>query len=130
MKELTTSLAAGESWLRRWLLQPQPRPEPSRARASYREIRIALPPDGGVFEAVLEDVGRSRAPARGDRRVPPGAGGQSPFASRSPTAKLDLTPGGRYSVRASRCARAAGCCSPPDYAIKPSASKGGAQPTN
>jgi putative lipoprotein len=66
--------------------------------AAYRE-RIALPPDA-VFEAVLIDVAIADAPARvlGRARLQPA--GQSPFRFSIPYRDSDLTPAGRFAVRA------------------------------
>ncbi|MFM7266401.1 MAG: META domain-containing protein [Cyanobium sp.] len=66
--------------------------------ASYRE-RIALPPDA-VFEAVLIDAAIADAPARelGRARLQPA--GQPPFRFTIPYRDADLSPRGRYSVRA------------------------------
>ena len=66
--------------------------------AAYRE-RIALPPDA-VFEAVLIDVAIADAPARvlGRARLQPA--GQSPFRFSIPYRDSDVTPAGRYTVRA------------------------------
>ncbi|MGB7563577.1 MAG: META domain-containing protein [Prochlorococcaceae cyanobacterium] len=66
--------------------------------ATFRE-RIALPPDA-VFEVVIEDVGRADAPARaiGRQRITPA--GQPPFRFLISFRESDLTPRGRYTVRA------------------------------
>jgi len=66
--------------------------------AAYRE-RIALPPDA-VFEAVLIDAAIADAPARelGRMRLQPA--GQPPFRFSIPYRDRDVTPAGRYSVRA------------------------------
>jgi putative lipoprotein len=66
--------------------------------AAYRE-RIALPPDA-VFEAVLIDVAIADAPARvlGRARLQPA--GQSPFRFSIPYRDSDVTPAGRFAVRA------------------------------
>lgn len=66
--------------------------------ATIRE-RIALPPDA-VFEAVLIDIARADAPARelGRMRLQPA--GQSPFRFSISYREGDITPRGRYSVRA------------------------------
>jgi putative lipoprotein len=66
--------------------------------AAYREP-IALPPDA-VFEAVLIDVAIADAPARvlGHARLKPA--GQSPFRFSIPYRDGDVTPAGRYTVRA------------------------------
>ena len=66
--------------------------------AAFRE-RIALPPDA-VFEAVLIDVAIADAPARvlGRARLQPA--GQSPFRFSIPYRDSDLTPAGRFAVRA------------------------------
>ena len=66
--------------------------------AAYRE-RIALPPDA-VFEAVLIDTAIADAPARELGRVRLKPAGQSPFRFRIPYRDGDVTPVGRYSVRA------------------------------
>lgn len=66
--------------------------------ASYRE-RIALPPDA-VFEAVLIDAAIADAPARELGRVRLQPAGQSPFRFSIPYRDSDVTPGGRYTVRA------------------------------
>jgi copper homeostasis protein (lipoprotein) len=66
--------------------------------ASYRE-RIALPPEA-VFEAVLLDIAIADAPARelGRMRLEPA--GQPPFLFTIPYRASDLSPRGRYAVRA------------------------------
>jgi len=66
--------------------------------AGYREP-IALPPDA-VFEAVLIDTAIADAPARELGRVRLQPAGQSPFHFRIPYRDGDVTPVGRYSVRA------------------------------
>ncbi len=66
--------------------------------ASYRQ-RIALPPDA-VFEAVLIDAAIADAPARELGRVRLQPAGQSPFRFSIPYRDSDVTPGGRYTVRA------------------------------
>lgn len=66
--------------------------------ASYRE-RIALPSDA-VFEAVLIDAAIADAPARELGRVRLQPAGQPPFRFSIPYRDRDLTPGGRYAVRA------------------------------
>jgi len=66
--------------------------------ASYRE-RIALPPDA-VFEAVLIDTALADAPARELGRVRLQPAGQPPFRFTIRYRDADLTPIGRYSVRA------------------------------
>jgi uncharacterized lipoprotein YbaY/heat shock protein HslJ/uncharacterized lipoprotein NlpE involved in copper resistance len=66
--------------------------------ASYKE-RIALPPDA-VFEALLIDTARADAPAPmlGRARLQPA--GQPPFRFSIPYRNGDITPRGRYAVRA------------------------------
>ena len=66
--------------------------------ATIRE-RIALPPEA-VFEAVIEDIARADAPARviGHTTVSPA--GQPPFRFSIPYKDSDLSPQGRYAVRA------------------------------
>jgi copper homeostasis protein (lipoprotein) len=66
--------------------------------ASYRQ-RIALPPDA-VFEAVLIDAAIADAPAceLGRTRLQPA--GQPPFRFSISYRDSDVTPGGRYTVRA------------------------------
>jgi len=66
--------------------------------ASYRQ-RVALPPDA-VFEAVLIDAALADAPARELGRVRLQPAGQSPFRFSIPYRDSDVTPGGRYTVRA------------------------------
>ena len=66
--------------------------------ASIRE-RIALPPDA-VFEAVLIDIARADAPATELGRVRLQPAGQSPFRFSIPYRDQDITPRGRYAVRA------------------------------
>ncbi|MEB3362496.1 MAG: YbaY family lipoprotein [Synechococcaceae cyanobacterium] len=66
--------------------------------ASYRE-RIALPPDA-VFEAVLIDAALADAPARELGRVRLQPAGQPPFRFTIPYRDADVTPAGRYAVRA------------------------------
>ncbi len=66
--------------------------------ATYRE-RIALPPDA-VFEAVLIDAAIADAPARELGRVRLQPAGQPPFRFSIPYRERDITPGGRYTVRA------------------------------
>jgi uncharacterized lipoprotein YbaY/uncharacterized lipoprotein NlpE involved in copper resistance len=66
--------------------------------AAYRE-RIALPPDA-VFEAVLIDTAIADAPARELGRVRLQPAGQPPFRFTIPYRDADLTPAGRYAVRA------------------------------
>ena len=66
--------------------------------ASYRE-RIALPPDA-VFEAVLIDAAIADAPARELGRVRLQPAGQPPFRFSIPYSEREITPGGRYTVRA------------------------------
>jgi len=78
-------------------------PLPARAgslagAATYRE-RIALPPDA-VFEAVLIDTAIADAPARELGRVRLQPAGQPPFRFTIPYRDGDVTPAGRYSVRA------------------------------
>lgn len=67
-------------------------------KASYQE-RITLPPDA-VFEALLIDTARTDAPATvlGRARLQPA--GQPPFLFSIPYRDGDLTPRGRYAVRA------------------------------
>lgn len=66
--------------------------------ATFRE-RIALPPDA-VFEVVIVDYVRADAPATviGRQRIAPA--GQPPFRFSIPYNPSDLTPRGRYTVRA------------------------------
>lgn len=66
--------------------------------ATFRE-RIALPPDA-VFEVVIEDVARADAPATviGRQRIE--SAGQPPFRFSIPYKDSDVTPRGRYTVRA------------------------------
>lgn len=66
--------------------------------ASYRE-RIALPPDA-VFEAMLIDTALADAPARELGRVRLQPAGQPPFRFTIPYRDQDLSPAGRFSVRA------------------------------
>jgi len=66
--------------------------------AAYRE-RIALPPDA-VFEAVLIDAAIADAPARELGRVRLQPAGQPPFRFTIPYRDGDVTPAGRYTVRA------------------------------
>ena len=66
--------------------------------AAYRE-RIALPPDA-VFEAVLIDTAIADAPARVLGRVRLQPAGQPPFRFTIPYRDGDVTPAGRYAVRA------------------------------
>jgi uncharacterized lipoprotein YbaY/heat shock protein HslJ len=66
--------------------------------ATYRE-RIALPPDA-EFEAVLIDVAIADAPARDLGRVRLRPAGQPPFRFTIPYRDADVTPAGRYTVRA------------------------------
>jgi len=66
--------------------------------AAYRE-RIALPPDA-VFEALLIDTAIADAPARELGRVRLQPAGQPPFRFTIPYRDADLTPAGRYAVRA------------------------------
>jgi uncharacterized lipoprotein YbaY/heat shock protein HslJ/uncharacterized lipoprotein NlpE involved in copper resistance len=66
--------------------------------AAYRE-RIALPPDA-VFEAVLIDAAIADAPARELGRVRLQPAGQPPFRFSIPYRDSDVTPAGRYTVRA------------------------------
>ena len=66
--------------------------------ASYLE-RIALPPDA-VFEAVLIDAAIADAPARELGRVRLQPAGQPPFRFSIPYRDSDVTPRGRYTVRA------------------------------
>ena len=66
--------------------------------AAYRE-RIALPPDA-VFEAVLIDTTIADAPARVLGRVRLQPAGQPPFRFTIPYRDGDVTPAGRYAVRA------------------------------
>jgi len=66
--------------------------------AAYRE-RIALPPDA-VFEAVLIDTAIADAPARELGRVRLQPAGQPPFRFSIPYRDGDVTPAGRYTVRA------------------------------
>ncbi len=61
--------------------------------------RIALPTDA-VFEAVLIDIARADAPAVVLGRVRLQPAGQSPFRFSIPYRDRDITPEGRYSVRA------------------------------
>ncbi len=66
--------------------------------ATFRE-RIALPPDA-VFEVVIEDYARADAPATviGRQRIAPA--GQPPFRFSIPYKDSDVTPRGRYTLRA------------------------------
>jgi uncharacterized lipoprotein YbaY/uncharacterized lipoprotein NlpE involved in copper resistance len=66
--------------------------------AAYRE-RIVLPPDA-VFEAVLIDAAIADAPARELGRVRLQPAGQPPFRFSIPYRDGDVTPAGRYTVRA------------------------------
>ena len=66
--------------------------------AAYRE-RIALPPDA-VFEAVLIDTAIADAPALELGRVRLQPAGQPPFRFSIPYRDVDVTPAGRYTVRA------------------------------
>jgi uncharacterized lipoprotein YbaY/heat shock protein HslJ/uncharacterized lipoprotein NlpE involved in copper resistance len=66
--------------------------------AAYRE-HIALPPDA-VFEAVLIDTAIADAPARELGRVRLQPAGQSPFRFSIPYRNGDVTPTGRYTLRA------------------------------
>lgn len=66
--------------------------------AAYREP-IALPPDA-VFEAVLIDAAIADAPARELGRVRLHPAGQPPFRFTIPYRDGDVTPAGRYAVRA------------------------------
>jgi len=66
--------------------------------AANRE-RIALPPDA-VYEAVLIDTAIADAPSRELGRVRLQPAGQPPFRFSIPYRDADLTPAGRYSVRA------------------------------
>lgn len=66
--------------------------------AAYREP-IALPPDA-VFEAVLIDAAIADAPARELGRVRLLPAGQPPFRFTIPYRDGDVTPAGRYTVRA------------------------------
>jgi len=66
--------------------------------AAYRE-GIALPPDA-VFEAVLIDAAIADAPARELGRVRLQPAGQPPFRFTIPYRDGDVTPAGRYTVRA------------------------------
>lgn len=66
--------------------------------ATIRE-RIALPPDA-VFEAVLIDMALADAPATELGRVRLQPAGQSPFRFSIPYRESDITPRGRYAVRA------------------------------
>lgn len=66
--------------------------------ATIRE-RIALPPDA-VFETVLIDIARADAPATELGRVRLQPAGQSPFRFSIPYRDRDITPRGRYAVRA------------------------------
>jgi putative lipoprotein len=66
--------------------------------AAYRE-RIALPPDA-VFEAVLIDTAIADIPARELGRVRLQPAGQPPFRFSIPYRDSDVTPAGRYTVRA------------------------------
>lgn len=66
--------------------------------ATIRE-RIALPQDA-VFEAVLIDIARADAPATELGRVRLQLADQSPFRFSIPYRESDITPRGRYSVRA------------------------------
>ena len=66
--------------------------------AAYRE-RIALPPDA-VFEAVLIDTAIADASARELGRVRLQPAGQPPFRFSIPYRDSDVTPAGRYTVRA------------------------------
>ena len=66
--------------------------------AAYRE-RLALPPDA-VFEAVLIDAAIADAPARELGRVRLQPAGQPPFRFTIPYRDADVTPAGRYTVRA------------------------------
>ena len=66
--------------------------------ATIRE-RIALPPDA-VFEVVLIDIARADAPAEVLGRVRLQPAGHPPFRFSIPYRERDITPRGRYSVRA------------------------------
>jgi uncharacterized lipoprotein YbaY len=66
--------------------------------ASIRET-VALPADA-VFEAVLIDIALADAPARELGRVRLQPGGQPPFRFTIPYREAEITPQGRYTVRA------------------------------
>lgn len=66
--------------------------------ATLREPRT-LPPDA-VFEAVLIDAALADAPARELGRVRQQPAGQPPFRFSIPYRDSDLTPSGRYTIRA------------------------------
>ena len=64
-------------------------------------LRTPLPvPTEAVFEAVLLDAARADAPARVLGRVRLQPAGKAPYRFTIPFADRDLTPGGRYAVRA------------------------------
>ena len=92
------TLLSGASLLPALLLQAPALAGSLTGTATYRE-RIALPRDA-VFEAVLIDAALADAPARELGRVRLQPAGQPPFRFSIPYRDSDVTPGGRYTVRA------------------------------
>ena len=96
---ITTAITTASATALAALALPLPAQAGSLAgTAAYRE-RIALPPDA-VFEAVLIDAAIADAPARELGRVRLQPAGQPPFRFTIPYREGDVTPAGRYAVRA------------------------------
>ena len=94
----TTAVAASATALAALALPLPAQAGSLSGTAAYRE-RIALPPDA-VFEAVLIDAAIADAPARELGRVRLQPAGQPPFRFMIPYRDSDVTPAGRYTVRA------------------------------
>ena len=94
----TTAVAASATALAALALPLPAQAGSLSGTAAYRE-RIALPPDA-VFEAVLIDAAIADAPARELGRVLLHPAGQPPFRFTIPYRDGDVTPAGRYAVRA------------------------------
>ena len=99
LRSITTAITIGSAAALAALALPVPAHAGSLSGiAAYRE-RIALPPDA-VFEAVLIDTAIADAPARELGRVRLQPAGQPPFRFSIHYRDGDVTPAGRYSVRA------------------------------
>lgn len=98
MKHQSRACLAGGIFTAALLLQAPAQAGTLSGTASYRE-RIALPPDA-VFEVVIEDIARADAPATVLGRVRLEPAGQPPFRFSIPYSEDDLSPKGRYAVRA------------------------------
>jgi len=98
LHSITTAAAVAATGLAALTLSVAAQAGSISGTAAYRE-RIALPPDA-VFEAVLIDAAIADAPARELGRVRLQPAGQPPFRFMIPYRDSDVTPAGRYTVRA------------------------------